>query len=48
MNSMEFIVNGDDESVRMYDKRRLSNTLKQFCRQSSSRPTSSVIKLMNN
>jgi len=32
MNSMEFIVNGDDEYVRMYDKRNLSSEpIKKFC-----------------
>lgn len=32
MNSLEFIVNGDDEYVRMYDKRNLhSGPVKKFC-----------------
>lgn len=25
MNPFEFIINGDDECIRMFDKRRLSN-----------------------
>jgi len=34
MNSHEFILNGDDEFVRMYDKRRLTTgPLKKFRRQ---------------
>lgn len=32
-NSSEFIINGDDEIVRMYDKRRLSGPVKEFYRQ---------------
>lgn len=32
-NSSEFIINGDDEIVRMYDKRKLSDPIKEFYRQ---------------
>lgn len=33
MNPNEFIINGGDELIRMYDKRKLSiHPAKQFCR----------------
>lgn len=33
MNSLEFIVHGDDKFVRMYDKRKLKKEpVKIFCR----------------
>lgn len=46
MNSLEFIVNGGDEYVRMYDKRNLrSGPVKKFC---SLLPNSRVSKYIMN
>lgn len=44
MNPFEFIVNGDDEFVRMYDKRKLSSgPVKHFRRKFSSTRVSPYI-----
>lgn len=48
LNTSEFILNGDDEYVRLYDKRNISSEpIKQFC---SLLPKSRVSKynIMNN
>jgi len=47
MKSYEFIVNGDDEYVRMYDKRQLTvDPIKLFCRELKNTKSEKVNKII--